>query len=38
MKDDIANLDEYAATRFPAYANISFESICAEVMGKTQAR
>lgn len=38
MQDDIANLDEYAATRFPAYANVSFESICAEVMGKTQAR
>jgi len=38
MKDDIADLDKYAATRFPAYANVTFESICAEVMGKTQAR
>lgn len=38
MKDDLAKLDEYAATRFPAYGNITFESICAEVMGKTQAR
>ena len=38
MKDDIANLDEYAATRFPAYTNITFESICAEIMGKAQAR
>ncbi len=38
MKDDIDNLDEYAATRFPAYSGVSFESICAEVMGKTQAR
>ena len=38
MKDDIADLDSYAITRFPAYANVTFESICAEVMGKTQAR
>jgi len=38
MKDDLANLDEYAATRFPAYTNVTFESICAEVMGKTQLR
>jgi hypothetical protein len=38
MKDDFANLDAYAATRFPAYSNVTFESICAEVMGKTQAR
>lgn len=37
-KDDIANLDEYAETRFPAYANVTFESICSEVMGKTQAQ
>ena len=36
MKDDIANLDEYAKTRFPAYANVTFENICIEVMGKTQ--
>ena len=38
MKDDIADLDAYAATRFPAYANVTFENICAEVMEKTQAR
>ena len=38
MEDDLANLDKYAATRFPAYANVTFESICMEVMGKTQAR
>ena len=37
-RDDIAKLDEYAATRFPAYTNVTFESICAEVMGKTQSR
>ena len=36
MKDDIDNLDAYAATRFPAYANVTFESICSDVMGKTQ--
>ena len=35
-QDDIAQLDEYAKTRFPAYGNISFERICAEVMGKAQ--
>ena len=38
MNDDIANLDEYAATRFPAYANVTYESICSEVMGRTQAQ
>ena len=37
MKDDFANLDEYAGTRFPAYADVTFESICTDVMGKTQA-
>ena len=36
MSDDIANLDEYAKTRGPAYGNISFESICQEVTGKLQ--
>jgi hypothetical protein len=36
MPDDIANLDEYAKTRAPAYGNISFENVCGEVMGKTQ--
>ena len=35
-KDDIACLGEYAKTRSPAYANITFESICAEMMGNTQ--
>ena len=38
MKDDISKLDEYAATRFPAYANITFETICSDVMGKVQAQ
>lgn len=38
MKDDLTKLDEYAATRFPAYGNITFESVCAEVLGKTQAK
>lgn len=36
MPDDIANLDEYAKTRGPAYGNVSFESICQEVLGKPQ--
>jgi hypothetical protein len=36
MKDDIACLGEYAKTRVPAYADITFESICAEMMEKTQ--
>ena len=38
MKDDIAKLDEYAVTRLPAYGNVTFEDICSEVMGKTQAQ
>lgn len=38
MKDDITNLDDYAATRFPVYPNVTFESICSEVMGKVQAQ
>jgi len=38
MKDDFANLDEYAATRLPAYNNLTFEKICAEITGRTQAR
>jgi transcriptional regulator with XRE-family HTH domain len=37
MQDDLASLDDYAKTRFPAYTGITFENICAEVMGKTQA-
>ena len=36
MKDDIANLDEYALSRFPPYGDVSFESICTEIIGKTQ--
>jgi hypothetical protein len=36
-KEDITHLDEYAKTRFPAYGDISFDRICSEVMGKTQA-
>ncbi|MDR0944466.1 MAG: XRE family transcriptional regulator [Ruminococcus sp.] len=38
MSDDIINLDEYAKTRYPAYGNVSFESIVSEVGGKLQAR
>jgi len=38
VKDDIAKLEEYAATRFPAHANVTFEGICADVMGKKQAQ
>jgi hypothetical protein len=28
MKDDYANLDEYAKTRAPAYSNMTFDGIC----------
>ncbi len=38
MPEDIADLDEYAKTRFPVYGDISFERICYEVMGNTQAQ
>jgi hypothetical protein len=38
MSYDIANLDEYSKTRYPAYGNVSFESIVSEVGGKLQAR
>lgn len=38
MADDDVALDEYAKTRIPAYGNISYESICSEVMGRKQAR
>jgi hypothetical protein len=38
MPNDIANLDDYAKTRYPAYGNVSFESIVTEVGGKHQAR
>ena len=37
-REDFTHLDEYARTRFPAYGDISFERICSEVMGKTQAQ
>jgi hypothetical protein len=36
MKDDIANIDKYAATRFPAYADATFDGICADVIEKKQ--
>ena len=36
MSEDIADLDEYAKTRNPAYGNVSFETICKEVLGKIQ--
>jgi transcriptional regulator with XRE-family HTH domain len=38
MRNDIANIDEYAKTRSPVYGTVTFESICAEVMGRTQAQ
>jgi len=38
MDDDLAQLDAYAETRFPAYGNITFDRICTEVMGKIQKR
>jgi hypothetical protein len=38
MPDDIINLDEYAKTRYPAYGNVSFESIVSEVGEKLQAK
>lgn len=37
MPNDISDLDEYAKTRFPAYPDVTFESIFSEVCGKTQA-
>ena len=36
MPADLENLDDYAKTRGPAYGNISFESVCATALGKTQ--
>ena len=36
MLEDIADLDKYAKTRSPAYGNVSFETICKEVLGKIQ--
>jgi transcriptional regulator with XRE-family HTH domain len=38
MSSDIADLDAYAKTRYPAYGNVSFESIVSEVGGKLQAK
>lgn len=35
MPDDIKNLDEYAKTRTTPYG-LSFETVCTEVIGKTQ--
>lgn len=35
MLDDIKNLDEYAKTRTTPYG-LSFETVCTEVIGKTQ--
>lgn len=37
MPDDLTDLDEYAKTRFPAYPDVSFESVFTEVCGKEQA-
>jgi hypothetical protein len=38
MPVDIANLDTYSKTRYPAYGNISFERIVSDVCGKVQAQ
>jgi hypothetical protein len=38
MPGDIANLDEYATSRYPSYGNVSFESIVSEVCGRPQAQ
>lgn len=38
MPDDIVRLNEYAKTRSPVYGSVTFESICSEVMGRTQAQ
>ena len=35
MEDDIKNLDAYAKTRYNPYG-VTYESICAEVMGTKQ--
>jgi len=37
MPNDIADLGEYAKTRFPAYPDVTFESVFSEVCGKVQA-
>lgn len=36
MKDDYADLDEYAKTRLPAYGNATFEGICGSFMTPRQ--
>ena len=36
MDSDLADLAAYAKTRTPPYAGVSYEAICAEVMGPTQ--
>jgi len=36
MKEDYANLDEYAKTRLPAYSNATFEGICGSFMTARQ--
>lgn len=37
MPDDLSDFDTYAKTRFPAYPDVSFESVFTEVCGKAQA-
>ena len=34
---DLADLDSYAKTRTTPYGGVSFEAVCGEVLGKTQA-
>lgn len=38
MADDIEDLDEYAKTRMPVYHGVTFEQICSEAIGNTQAK
>ncbi len=37
MPSDLSALGDYAKTRFPAYPDVTFESVFSEVCGKTQA-
>jgi hypothetical protein len=36
MKEDLADLENYAKTRFPAQSDVTFEAICAQALGKPQ--
>ncbi len=36
MPSDLSTIEDYAKTRFPAYPDVTFESVFSEVCGKTQ--